>query len=489
MSERGIGSADDDQSLTESRLARVIAACDEFEVAWRDGLKPNIEDYLNSQADPRLRSSLLYELLRVELELRSRFGEFLVLQDYLERFPDDAAPVRCVFEATRNADRSNESGGWETTADELRDTTLTVLSGDQVGRIRGSGRLPGADESGPDDETLPRPLGRFNLLRLLGVGMFGKVYLAWDDKLGREVAIKVLRRGVIESPATAEASLAEAKHAAQLRHSAIVTVHDVVTLDDGTIFVVMEYIEGSTLRQMLKNGPLAPGWAAWLIVQVADALHYAHTKKFVHRDIKPANILIDRLGQPHVADFGLAVHQSTQPGRSGELAGTVPYMAPEQVRGEAHRLDGRTDVWALGVILYELLTRRRPFLGNDREQVFEEIVYREAKPPRQLNGAVPRELERICLKCLSKRMTDRYQTAADLADDLRDWLATRGSTDDSSARRRWPPPLAKVVPKGLRSFSPEDESFFLEPDARPEGPRRFARDRAVLEDADRGDRP
>ncbi len=118
-------------------------------------------------------------------------------------------------------------------------------------------------------------------------------------------------------------------------------------------------------------------------------MHYAHTKKFVHRDIKPANILIDRLGQPYVADFGLAVHQTTQPGRSGELAGTVPYMAPEQVRGEAHRLDGRTDVWALGVILYELLTRRRPFIGSDadREQVFEEIVYREAKPPRQIDGS------------------------------------------------------------------------------------------------------
>ncbi len=227
-----------------------------------------------------------------------------------------------------------------------------------------AGPFEAGETTGPEDETLPRPLGRFVCCELLGVGMFGKVYLARDDRLGREVAIKIPRRDVIESPATAEASLAEAKHAAQLRHPAIVMVYDVVTLEDGTIFVVMEYIEGSTLRQMMKNGPLAPGWVAGLIVQVADALQYAHTKKFVHRDIKPANILIDRLGQPHVADFGLAVNQTTQPGRSGELAGTVPYMAPEQVRGEAHRLDGRTDVWALGVILYELLTRRRPFTGQ-----------------------------------------------------------------------------------------------------------------------------
>ena len=197
---------------------------------------------------------------------------------------------------------------------------------------------------------------------------------------------------------------------------------------------------------------------------MAEALHYAHTKGFVHRDIKPANILIDRQGQPHVADFGLALHETTQPGRSGEMAGTVPYMAPEQVRGEAHRLDGRTDVWALGVILYELLARRRPFggSGGDREQVFEEIVYREAKPPREIDAAVPRELERICSKCLSKRMADRYLSAADLAEDLRNWLTTRCLTEESSTRRREANRLAKVVPKGLRSFSPEDAPFFLE---------------------------
>ncbi|HKI19627.1 MAG TPA: hypothetical protein VKA15_17200, partial [Isosphaeraceae bacterium] len=192
MSERGIGSADDDQSLTQSRLERVVAACDDFEVAWRDGLKPQIEDYLSSQADPLFRSALLSAMLAVELELRSRFGEILVLQDYLDRFPDDAALVRRVFEATRISDRSNRTS-LETTADEPRDTSLTVQSGEHEGRIRGSGLPQGAVKDGSEGETLPRPLGRFNLLRLLGVGMFGKVYLAWDDKLGREVAIKIPR--------------------------------------------------------------------------------------------------------------------------------------------------------------------------------------------------------------------------------------------------------------------------------------------------------
>ena len=196
---------------------------------------------------------------------------------------------------------------------------------------------------------------------------------------------------MIASPATAEASLAEAKHAAQLRHPAIVVVHDVVTLKDGTVFVVMEYIERiDTAADDEKRaaraglGRLAdrPGGRCAVIMRAHQEIRASRYQAGEHLD-RP------RLGQPYVADFGLAVHQTTQPGRSGELAGTIPYMAPEQVRGEAHRLDGRTDVWALGVILYELLTKRRPFIGNDREQVFEEIVYREAKPPRQLNAAVP----------------------------------------------------------------------------------------------------
>jgi serine/threonine protein kinase len=343
----------------------------------------------------------------------------------LVSFPDD---LKSVEDITPSGVIHTGAVSTEDTFQMGIDSALEGEGDELERRIQMLGLLPNAGENEPDDETLPRPLGRFNLLRLLGVGMFGKVYVAWDGTLGREVAIKIPRRGVIESPAIAEASLAEAKNAAQLRHPAIVAVFDVVTLEDGTVFVVMEYIEGPTLRQMLKNGPMAPGWVAGLIAEVADALHYAHTKKFVHRDIKPANILIDALSQPHVADFGLAVHETTQPGRSGELAGTPSYMSPEQVRGEAHRLDGRTDVWALGVILYELLTGSRPFTGRDGEQVFEEIVRRDAKPPRQLNAAVPRELERICLKCLSKRMTDRYQTAGDLADDLKRFLAGQPNT-------------------------------------------------------------
>jgi transposase InsO family protein len=176
--------------------------------------------------------------------------------------------------------------------------------------------------------------------------------------------------------------------------------------------------------------------------------------------------------RPHVADFGLAIHETQQALRKGEVFGTPASMAPEQVRGESHRLDGRTDIWAIGVMLYELLTARRPFSSKDRNELYDEILSHDPKPPRQIDRNVPRELERVCLKCLSKRRSDRYNTTDDLRDDLLDWLDTEASTQmpqstattavetkpDSSSS----PPPPKIVPKGLRSFDAEDADFFLE---------------------------
>ena len=160
-----------------------------------------------------------------------------------------------------------------------------------------------------------------------------------------------------------------------------------------------------------------------------------------------------------MADFGLAIHESIQHRRRGERSGTPAYMSPEQVRGETHRLDGRSDIWSLGVIFYEMLTGRRPFAGSDQYELFDEIKHREPKPPRQIDPADSGELERICLKCLSKRVTDRYSSAADLVDDLRHWLA---GDRQASHRRKRPAKKAKVVPKGLRSFGEEDADFFLD---------------------------
>lgn len=330
-----------------------------------------------------------------------------------------------------------------------------------------------------------RRTGRFTLNRLIDSGMFGDVYLANDDMLHRQVALKFPKLGSSVSSARVEAFLIEARNAAQLDHRGIVTIYDVVERQGvGGIFVVMEYVNGSTLHDLLRTERFAAERAASLLADVADAVHYAHGRGFIHRDLKPSNILIDESGRPRVTDFGLAVHEQALEDHAGEVAGTIPYMAPEQARGATHRLDGRTDVWALGVILYEVLTGSRPF-PSERKQAFNEILYRNPTPPCDIDPSVPAELERICLKCLSKRMRERYATADELAEDLRRWLSTRapstigsgwaavgsgsGSGEYSSLRTQvWSRPAragpeqARVVPKGLRPFSPEDAPFFLD---------------------------
>jgi hypothetical protein len=267
----------------------------------------------------------------------------------------------------------------------------------------------------PLQPAVGEKLGRYAIRRELGHGGGGSVYLAEDEELRRLVAIKVPRVSPFASAGAVERFLDEARTVARLRHPGIVAVYNVERGGDGTPYVVMEFIEGPSLEQLLAAGRPAYARAAELVAAIAEAVDHAHRQGFVHRDLKPANVLLDQAGDPHVADFGLALHESVQREREGEFAGTMRYMAPEQIRGEVHRLDGRTDLWALGVMLYEMLAGRRPFDGSD------EILNREPKPPRQIDAEIPAELERICLKCLRKPIAERYTTARDLAADLRRW--------------------------------------------------------------------
>jgi serine/threonine protein kinase len=198
-----------------------------------------------------------------------------------------------------------------------------------------------------------------------------------------------------------------------------VSIYDVGSEGDFH-FIAMEHVPGQSLRKQLVGTPQPPAQVADLIAQAADAMHFAHKQGLMHRDLKPANLLLDADGRVRIADFGLALHEDQQRRRAGDRAGTLPYMAPEQVRGDAHRLDGRADIWSLGVIMYELLAGRRPFLGRPRE-VEDEILHRPPKPLRQIRDDIDPELEQICLKCLAKDPQQRYSSAMDLAEALKGW--------------------------------------------------------------------
>jgi len=339
-------------------------------------------------------------------------------------------------------------------------------------------------------EALHR-IGRYQITRVLGEGGFGRVHLAYDEMLNRQVAIKVPHRWLISRPQAAQEYLAEAQNVARLDHPHIVPVFDVGSTDDCPCFIVSKYVEGRTLSQRMRESRPTMREASELIAMVAEALHHAHRRGLVHRDIKPGNILIEKSGHPYVTDFGLALKDENVGTGPGNV-GTLSYMSPEQARGEGHRVDGRSDIFSLGVVFYELLAGRRPFRSDDKMGLAEQITTFEPRPLRQIDEDIPKELERICFKALSKRAAERFMTARDMADDLRHYLdqlsqsaqlapaeyqkvdsthsfvppgtgpspsaVSAGSTPASATETE----AIKIVPKGLRSFDAHDADFMLE---------------------------
>jgi serine/threonine protein kinase len=315
------------------------------------------------------------------------------------------------------------------------DATMSVVSfTTQLGSAEDtwrSGVKPTDEQAPPRADTSPTRFGRYVVISQIGQGGMSEIYLAWDEKVGREVAIKVLRR-VWGGPTPRLRFLREAEIMGKLNHPNFTALYDVGE-EGGVAYIVVEHLKGRSLGHRLKDGPTPPKEAANLAVILARAMQHAHDAGIVHRDLKPDNILITDEGVLKILDLGLAmVRDETQRDdamtTTGTVVGTPAYMAPEQARGEMKGIRPATDVYALGGILYAMLAGRAPFEGRSVTALIKAVLEVNPEPPSRWRPKVPRELDAICLKCLEKEPDRRYSTASALAEDLERFLAGKAIT-------------------------------------------------------------
>jgi eukaryotic-like serine/threonine-protein kinase len=374
---------------------------------WLHGERVTAEDYLQRCFFLHDHAEQALDLVYCEFLLREQLGEAPELDEYAARFPQFAEPLRLQVELHRALGRSlrSRSAGQEGPVFEER---LTV---------------PRAAVA-PPEAALPAVPG-YEVLEPLGRGGMGVVYKARQLGLRRLVALKMLRA---DDPAAAELLArfrAESAALARLQHPNIVQVFEVGE-HQGRPFFSLELVEGGSLDRCLDGAPQPAAPVAQFVQTLARAVQYAHERGIVHRDLKPHNVLLAEDGTPKVTDFGLAKLLVAEPGlsslhyqtQSGAILGTPSYMAPEQAGDRAGAVGPWTDVWALGAILYELLTGRPPFRGGTVLETLEQVRTQEPVPPSRLQPKVPRDLETVCLKCLRKEPAQRYASAEALADDL-----------------------------------------------------------------------
>jgi WD40 repeat protein/serine/threonine protein kinase len=392
---------------------------------WWQGDCIRVEAYREQHpalgADPDALLDLIYN----EILLRQQRGEVPRLEEYVERFPDLAPALRAQFALDQ----------------------VLHAEGQPPASMGGTPHRPMPSQAGPPPSVPtaddPEAVGNYRILGVLGRGGMGVAYQAWQVGVRRRVALKMIRAGAQADPAHRVRFRVEAEAVGRLQHPNIVQVYEVGE-HDGRPFLALEFVAGGSLEQQLDGTPLPVRAAAALAEVLARAVHHAHQAGVIHRDLKPSNILLQfsreppasataalaegsRLNEaiPKIADFGLAKLLEDDGGgltKSGAVLGTPSYMAPEQAHGHTRAIGPAVDIYALGAILYELLTGRPPFRGESVLETLEQVCTREPVPPRALVPKLPRDLETVCLQCLHKEPQKRYTTAAALADDLRRFL-------------------------------------------------------------------
>lgn len=443
-----------DRKLFMRNSSQIDRIADEFEAAWQSGRTPTLADFL-SRVDRSDVAALIAALVPLDMTYQRRSGGSPRPESY------DALGEHAVAVARRELELSFGPSSGENIRESghgLEETT--------------QGPTPARQDTTTEESPATR-FGDYEVVRELGSGSFGSVYQARHAQSGNTVAIKVLKSSWARNPECGQQMraqfAAEARMMLQFDHPRVVRVISLNDQADPPYFV-QEYIDGETLAQRLLRGKPSLEETLEIAIQISDGLAHIHSRERWHRDLKPANILLDQNNDVHLADFGLALDDAQRWHSARGVTGTFPYMAPEQIRGATHLLNARCDLWAFGVILYQMLSGKRPFQGETRSQLCGEILERTPTSPREIIADVPRQLNRLCMSCLSKRDADRPDAAADVREDLREVLhRLRGGEESTHSeitkglvpRSHQPSKPHQYPVPTLRRFTAEQTDLYL----------------------------